>query len=212
MGWPVPTWVAPPRLKPTSPPRSPTRLYFLPSRIRLARGDERGAAIDRAEGFRREPNDALSWAARGTGRSRGRTRLGGLQLGPENRCHARTCPSQQSHRVGRRRRIRHLRRTVSLTSRSHIDSVSRWLEREIFHHWSISCRDVPGVAVMSEELGWYGSIFLFHRRRRHSFSMRREGMFNLASGSRQTPSEPQYTITRHQLRNPSTACEISLYA
>ena len=49
-------------------PTAPTRLYFLRSRARNASGDRVGADSDRAEGLRREPTDALSWAARGTER------------------------------------------------------------------------------------------------------------------------------------------------
>jgi serine/threonine protein kinase/lipoprotein NlpI len=49
-------------------PGTPTRLFFLRSRVRVELGDKPGAEADRAEGLAREPADALSWATRGTRR------------------------------------------------------------------------------------------------------------------------------------------------
>ncbi len=45
-----------------------TRIYFMRSRIRSARGDQAGAADDYREGMRRTPRDELSWIARGVAR------------------------------------------------------------------------------------------------------------------------------------------------
>jgi serine/threonine protein kinase/Tfp pilus assembly protein PilF len=45
-----------------------TRAYFLRARIRDKLGDAAGAERDRAEGLRREPDDDLSWNARGLAR------------------------------------------------------------------------------------------------------------------------------------------------
>ncbi|QEL17789.1 protein kinase domain-containing protein [Limnoglobus roseus] len=47
---------------------APTRIFFLRSRVRRAAGNIPGADADKVEGTAREPNDALSWAARGLAR------------------------------------------------------------------------------------------------------------------------------------------------
>jgi tetratricopeptide (TPR) repeat protein len=46
-------------------PDAPTRLYFLRSLARRGAADITGADADRAEGLKREPSDAISWATRG---------------------------------------------------------------------------------------------------------------------------------------------------
>lgn len=46
-------------------PAAPTRTLFLRARVRRANGDPAGAAADYAEGLKRRPADAASWAARG---------------------------------------------------------------------------------------------------------------------------------------------------
>ena len=49
---------------------APTRTYLLRSRVRNQLGDKAGAAADRQEGLTREPQDPISWLARGAGRIR----------------------------------------------------------------------------------------------------------------------------------------------
>jgi tetratricopeptide (TPR) repeat protein len=44
---------------------SPTRLYFLRSRVRDRRGNQEGARQDHAEGLRRPPTDEIGWVSRG---------------------------------------------------------------------------------------------------------------------------------------------------
>jgi tetratricopeptide (TPR) repeat protein len=46
-------------------PDAPTRLYFLRSLARRGGGNSTGADVDRTEGLKREPYDAISWATRG---------------------------------------------------------------------------------------------------------------------------------------------------
>ncbi len=46
-----------------------TRIYFLRSAARALAGDAEGARLDRVEGFRREPRDALGWVVRAMART-----------------------------------------------------------------------------------------------------------------------------------------------
>jgi eukaryotic-like serine/threonine-protein kinase len=47
---------------------APVRAWFLRADVRQLAGDKKGAAADRAEGFKREPTDELSWSTRGYAR------------------------------------------------------------------------------------------------------------------------------------------------
>lgn len=49
-------------------PAAPTRLYFLRSKVRLEGGDMFGSILDFVTGMKREPNDPVSWVARGAQR------------------------------------------------------------------------------------------------------------------------------------------------
>src|SRR5262249_9697431 len=50
-------------------PNAPTRVYFVRSQVKEAAGDKVGAAADRAEGLKREPEDPASFVSRGLARA-----------------------------------------------------------------------------------------------------------------------------------------------
>jgi tetratricopeptide (TPR) repeat protein len=83
------------------------RVYLMRARARELGGDSTGAALDRAEGMRREPTDELSWIARGVAQLQADPAAGfddfdrALELNPHSRDALQNKAHVLSERLGR---------------------------------------------------------------------------------------------------------------